>query len=799
MSVTDYKEANLNTLLKLGFTGDRSACLELSARYEKGTLGYKADIRLSSYWQQKANGIEPKLEDQLYALHDYHWNFTKDTFLQMADSNSALVCLSLSKTYRKEGNNEEGKKWYDRAISLTSPQESSIGNSSLIVYEPINLCEYFKENLSNWFGETEKIGGDCCTYIQHKKQNDIFIPSFRRNFNIPLDEEILFTRDTSFWSESNQGLVLTDQGIYCIADNDNPQDEFFLSWTSIDHVEYKEYCFYFYNEDGGQLAFIQSNFFFKKISPEKLNGRGIGRRLAEHLTKMAQLAGEEKFVYENVLNLENAKKYDEALAELDQLSKDSSINDDPYYHFFRGRILLKKEWAIDGNGDEKRFNEIYKEFQKASQLTEDESLRCNCAYWLAYNYRTYGHYYMARNFFISSMKSDSEGIREDSKIQFEDAEEKLADLWSNYTTQYKYEERKFIMPINDYNIAGCIVDGIDTFRISNIPSCIKFPMGHPVANELYIGHPYNPELYVPYENSEDIFFVDKIHELCYLLECLGAEEISITSIKGKNVSELGDYDSSMNGSADVILFSANGEVSRSRNIERTSSSNVQRTISQKFDPMKKPYVPEGLIWYPEQAKWQRLVNSRLNGNLLEYNEFVSTADTKFVSNTERNNIKASAEYLWNKLDGSAEINSKEQFKESTETQWKVEVKFRSLKDFSNNDSGESAKVNSLLTSFEQDYLETLQEFMEDNDMTERERKMLDKLRVRLGISEERAAELEAKLSPQLTEDEQEYLDMYREYAANGIISEKERRRLEKFRMAYDISEERAKELEKIKF
>lgn len=803
MSVTDYKEANLYTLLKLGFTGDRSACLELSARYEKGTFDH--DTRLSSYWQQKANGIEPKMEDQLHALEVYKSRFSqgmfsKETFLQMAGSNSVLVCLSLSRIYRIEGNNEEGKKWHDRAISLTSPQESSIGNSSLIVYEPINLCEYFKENLSNWFGETEEIGGDCCTYVQHKKHNDIFIPSFRRNFNIPLNEEILFTRDTSFWSESNQGLVLTDQGIYCIADNDNPQDEFFLSWTSIDHVEYKEYCFYFYNEDGGQLAFIQSNFFFKKISPEKLNGRGVGRRLAEHLTKMAQLAGEEKWVYENVINLENAKKYDEALAELDQLSKDSSIIEDPFYHFLRGRNLIEKEWTLDDDGDEKRFNEINKELQKASQLTDDENLKCYCAYWLGYNYRTYGYDYMARKFFISSMESNSERIREDSKILFEDSEEKLADLWSNYTT-YKYEERKFIMPINDYNIAGCNVDGIETFRISNIPSCIKFPMGHPVANELYIGHPYNPELYVPYENSEDIFFVDKIHELCYLLECLGAEEISITSIKGKNVSELGDYDSSMNGSADVILFSANGEVSRSRTNERTSSSNVQRTLSQKFDPMKKPYVPEGLIWYQEQAKWQRLVNSRLNGNLLEYNEFVSTADTKFVSNTERNNIKASAEYLWNKLDGSAEINSKEQFKESTETQWKVEVKFRSIKLFADDvTSATSSKQQTTgYSDTEQEYLENLKEFLEDDEeITPRERKMLNRIRQSLGISEERAQELEASLAkPQLTEDEQEYLDIYHEYAEKGEVTEKERRRLDKFAAAMGISAERAKEIEKV--
>ena len=75
--------------------------------------------------------------------------------------------------------------------------------------------------------------------------------------------------------------------------------------------------------------------------------------------------------------------------------------------------------------------------------------------------------------------------------------------------------------------------------------------------------------------------------------------------------------------------------------------------------------------------------------------------------------------------------------------------------------------------------------------------MLDRIRLSLGISEERAQELEASLKPQLTEDEQEYLEMYREYMEKGEITEKERRRLDKFASALDISEERRKELERI--
>ena len=75
---------------------------------------------------------------------------------------------------------------------------------------------------------------------------------------------------------------------------------------------------------------------------------------------------------------------------------------------------------------------------------------------------------------------------------------------------------------------------------------------------------------------------------------------------------------------------------------------------------------------------------------------------------------------------------------------------------------------------------------------------LNKYRSRLGISEERVRELEESCSkPQLTDDEQEYLELYKEYAADGEISERDRKMLNKMRERMGISEERAKEIENI--
>ena len=60
-----------------------------------------------------------------------------------------------------------------------------------------------------------------------------------------------------------------------------------------------------------------------------------------------------------------------------------------------------------------------------------------------------------------------------------------------------------------------------------------------------------------------------------------------------------------------------------------------------------------------------------------------------------------------------------------------------------------------------------------------------------------AKELEATLSaPQLTDDEKEYLEAFKDACEDGKVSNKQRRLLEKLRVIYEISEERARESEK---
>ena len=102
-----------------------------------------------------------------------------------------------------------------------------------------------------------------------------------------------------------------------------------------------------------------------------------------------------------------------------------------------------------------------------------------------------------------------------------------------------------------------------------------------------------------------------------------------------------------------------------------------------------------------------------------------------------------------------------------------------------------------LSSQEQENLEEVKECLVDGEIGSRERRLLEKLREKLGISSERAATLENSLMPSLSDDEKEYLEEYKSIILDGEITQRERRLLDKLRNMLGISERRAIEIENI--
>ena len=106
-------------------------------------------------------------------------------------------------------------------------------------------------------------------------------------------------------------------------------------------------------------------------------------------------------------------------------------------------------------------------------------------------------------------------------------------------------------------------------------------------------------------------------------------------------------------------------------------------------------------------------------------------------------------------------------------------------------SSSSASV----TSEEQEYLEEIRACLDnDGEITSRERRLLDRLRKSLGITEARAKELETSVN-NMSDDEKEYQEELKACLEEGTISDRERRLLDRLRKSLGISEERAKAIE----
>ena len=141
-----------------------------------------------------------------------------------------------------------------------------------------NIQSIFKASI--WSKEGEINDTDCCcNWIQENIKSEI-----RQNFGIGYNERILFVRDTSFWNSRNQGLALTDAGVYCIPDNDKMDEKISFSWSAVQRVEYKDLVLYFwgYSDNDDDYCPIHISYFMK--SDDNGKARRMGIAIAQNLT-----------------------------------------------------------------------------------------------------------------------------------------------------------------------------------------------------------------------------------------------------------------------------------------------------------------------------------------------------------------------------------------------------------------------------------------------------------------------------------------------------------------------------------
>ena len=213
-------------------------------------------------------------------------------------------------------------------------------------------------------------------------------------------------------------------------------------------------------------------------------------------------------------------------------------------------------------------------------------------------------------------------------------------------------------------------------------------------------------------------------------------------------------------------------------------------------------MPDGLVWYEHEASWKRLATQRLQGGLLEHVERMASNNHESAMVKASDLVSLKAEFMeLIQIEGQykKEKEVESSFKKKENISLRIHVTFAPINQLNGMNHSEPAQLPDHLTEKEKEYIEEYKECYTSNngDFSAKEVRLLERIRKSFGISDDRAAELEKKVCSDttLTEDELEYLEEYKQCMAEGEITDSERRLLNKIRNTLGISEQRALEIE----
>ena len=733
-----------------------------------------------------------------------------------------------SKSFAKYGNEIPLKEW-DHLSKVRKSLDISLKRSKEII-DAVQNHTVIGEEVSN---EVSKKGENITVIfrkgvmplLRHSNNNDCLILSIsesdkgsvRNNFGLGLDEQILWVRDTSFWSNKNQGLVITDKQIVYIPDNDKPDDRLNIEFNDIQHVEYREMSLFVWNYQNEYYQLGLGLFF--KDTTESNELIADAKTLANVLTNMAKSVGhvETETVFDHMNNLMSEENYDEVIDCAKEVVSDVDNDNDTkcIAYMYLSDALSKKGEKDSHKGMNSYMRDAIEACDQAMELCEDEDpfrytifKRKGEIEQMADDVRS------ARNCFIAAMDSDDFDLKKDAKNSYELLTREISRDKNSFLND-DYNKRKFLFTVNnDKQISGCYdkEDNVQwIFALGQIPDYINFPIGHPQPNTLYIGHPLKPGVYIPFENATEQLFMERVHELCYLGQCLGANEIRIKRLRGLDTASSEAKQLDVSGELDVKAVNVGGSFGRNTAAQNSYSSKDGMEMVQTYLPTKQPYCPDDLVWLDSETSWQALVKQRLNGNILSYSLHLSSSESVSMTSSKVQSVKASFEYLVTKVSGTYDAKTDKTFSKTEEIEWEIDMQFKPLQDFEddNVDASNGQAVaqiaqtqNSELSEDELAYKEEVEFCLEDApEIDAHSRKFLERKRQKLGLSETRAQEIEDMVKASLvsfTDEEKEYMEVLDDVIEDGAIPNNVRRLLERERKSLGFSEERAKELEEIK-
>jgi hypothetical protein len=621
----------------------------------------------------------------------------------------------------------------------------------------------------------------------------------------------MFVDNSSSWFEKDKNYylsaVLVEDGLLAIYSDETdgsiePDIIFALPWEDIDFVELFEavnggYIFRFYAKDGTEQDDLLSNRFgtsslvasrkilnifneiieYKKQSIalainehselkskiEKTFEEGDYNRTIEGLESFCNYYEVEDVSLENssfyyllkTLSLNHLEQFDEALETIERYIKNCECVDriEPYSYEVKGRILLKKNQLLP-----------------------------------AINYLAYSE----ENYEIEDYKKSARLLKEESYFKIKQA-----------FLEIPYEERKLIFIGEE--IYATKSNEIIVLKKREIPDEVYFPIGHPHVNKIYTCHPHKQNFYLPVKDYSEELFMDRINEFSYLLQCLGATKLEISSTKSNSSDQKVLSKKELDVNVDYKINS--GKVNlKGVNTENTLvDGKLKIAKKQIFKPVKAPFVPTNLIWYHSDLNWQRLVDQRLNGNIMTHDEIISSSQSENISSHELKQIDAELKILLPKI--GVTYNGENDIATSSKNthEWILTVEFEDVENLQPNKNIESEllidennnnkEIDTNLKKYREDVLVMIED---DGIIDDMERNILNRKIKRYGISEEDALIIENEiLTTDYSENELNYIQEIREFLEDGGISNIERKILDRYALKFGVDKDKQIEIDKI--
>ncbi|MCX2837883.1 hypothetical protein OQ279_06920 [Salinimicrobium sp. MT39] len=641
--------------------------------------------------------------------------------------------------------------------------------------------------------------------IPEKKLNKLI-----KNHTIEYGQKVYFHSVGSLLGFVHSSCVITDK--YFSFKNSDLDEYFKMGWDKIQEVRYygNKFDFVYSSSDPSR------NFQFKKddILPSLLSDSNLGNHFAALLTEIAKLfQNEDQDKFEKVkasLKEGDTKSFEQTSSEyLKCYGEDGDFSNN--IHLLRAQYFFREN-KFDNALEEVKCCEHHLE----EGFITDDNLAIDVLKTKGDILLKSGQEYGAVTAYSGVLKNYSDY----AQVNLFRAKVGAANLQlqKNFL-KLNYSSRKLILVDNEQ--ADLSSKEFKVILKDKLPA-LKFPVGHPISKELYVGHPYNADVYIPVSTFEENLFMDRFQEFSYFLQSLGATKISIVNKRGGELGEVGEISGRTGLKINTLVAESEttNEYSSKKELQSQNFKHISRT--QTFSPVKKPFLPSNLVWYPHETSWQRLYEQRVNGNILNHSEIISTEQNQVITKNEKRSIQQSLEYYLVEAGASHSIDADHMFREKETTEWVINVEFAPIEtlkekgsDLTNTELTSQdivqEKLNvreqmsdnlDSLTAEEIKYQSRVEILVDDNrEILDEDRRILDRVRAKLNITEKRAIELEQqvlkKFVPAYSSEELQYLEEVKFCLEDdGEISDKERQLLELERDDLGILPDRALEIEK---